>query len=149
MGVLLVFIGLVLYRPLVYRADWSMDVKDTLHWVGIGSMFLVSITTVIALNRFRSKVTSRWLDVHCISTVVSAGLALVHSRTRAGVILPIHYHSYLSMALMLLLAVSGAIIRLYPQHETVRNYWRVYHMPLSVAFFVTLIYHVLVKMAVI
>lgn len=148
-GVLLIFTGLVLYRPIVFRSDWSMDVKDTLHWAGIVSMFLVSITTIIAFKRFRHKITTSWLNIHCISTTVSAALAVIHSRTRAGVILPIHYHSYLTLILMVLLTVSGAIIRLYPNHESVRNYWRVYHMPLSVAFYTTLVYHVLVKLAVI
>lgn len=148
-GVLLIFTGLVLFRPIVFRPDWSMDVKDTLHWVGIVSMALVSLTTIIALKRFRHKITSSWLNIHCVSTVISAALALIHSRTRAGVILPIHYHSYLTLILMVLLAISGAIIRLYPGHESVKKYWRLYHMPLSVAFYATLVYHVLVKMAVI
>lgn len=148
-GVILIFTGLVLYRPLVFRSNWSIDVKDTLHWAGIVSLGLVSITTVVALKRFRHKITSSWLNIHCISTTASAVLALVHSRTRAGVILPIHYHSYLTLILMVLLALSGALIRVYPKSNAVKNYWRVYHMPLSVAFYSTLVYHVLVKMAVI
>lgn len=148
-GILLVFTGLVIFRPISYRSNWSIDVKDTLHWAGIVSMGLVSLTTVVALKRFRSRVTSSWLNIHCISTSASAALAVVHSRSRAGVILPIHYHSYLTLVLMVLLAVSGAVIRLYPKSEAVRSYWRVYHMPLSVAFYSTLVYHVLVKLAVI
>lgn len=148
-GVLLIFTGLVLYRPIVFRSNWSMDVKDTLHWAGIVSMGIVSITSIIAMKRFRHKITTSWLNIHCISTTVSAALALIHSRTRAGVILPIHYHSYLTLALMVLLTVSGALIRIYPRSDAVKNYWRVYHMPLSVAFYSTLVYHVLVKMAVI
>ena len=148
-GVLLVFTGLVLYRPINYRAGWSLDVKDSFHWAGIISMGVVSITTIVALKRFRHKITSSWLNVHCFSTSVSAALAIVHSRTRAGVILPIHYHSYLTLVLMVLLTVSGAVIRAYPESKSVGKYWRVYHMPLSVAFYVTLVYHVLVKLAVI
>lgn len=148
-GVLLVFTGLVLFRPISYRADWGIDIKDTLHWAGIAALFLVSITTVVALKRFRHRVTASWLNIHCVSTVVSASLALIHSRTRSGVILPIHYHSYLTLILMILLTISGAAIRFYPRSVSVRNYWSVYHMPLSVAFYATLVYHVLVKLAVI
>lgn len=148
-GILLIFTGLVLYRPIVFRSNWSMDIKDTLHWAGIASMLLVSLTTVVALKWFRHKVTKSWLNIHCISTTASAMLAVVHSRSRAGVILPLHYHSYLTLVLMVLLAISGALIRVYPRSDAVKNYIRVYHMPLSVAFYVTLVYHVLVKMAVI
>ena len=145
----MVFTGLVLFRPISFRSNWGMNVKDTLHWVGIVSMTLVSVTTVVALKRFRHKVTTSWLNIHCISTTVSAALALIHSRSRAGVILPLHYHSYLTLVLMVLLALSGVLIRLYPESDAVKNYWRVYHMPLSVAFYATLVYHVLVKLAVI
>jgi hypothetical protein len=80
---------------------------------------------------------------------VSAALALVHSRTKAAVILPVHYHSYLTLALLVLLAFSGALIRLYPGDRWVRRYWRVYHLPFSIAFYVTLFYHVVVKLGVI
>jgi hypothetical protein len=148
-GILLIFTGLILYRPIVIRSNWSIDVKDTLHWAGIASMVLVSLTTVVALKWFRHKVTNSWLNIHCISTTASAMLAVIHSRTRAGVILPLHYHSYLTLILMILLALSGALIRLYPRSHAVKNYIRVYHMPLSLAFYVTLVYHVLVKLAVI
>ena len=149
LGVMLVFTGLVLFRPIVYRAGWSFDIKDTLHWAGIAAMFLVSLTSIVALKQFRHRVTSSWLNIHCFSTVTSSALAIIHSRTRAGVILPIHYHSYLTLTLMILLTISGAAIRFYPQSEAVRRYWGVYHMPLSVAFYATLAYHVLVKLAVI
>jgi hypothetical protein len=148
-GILLIFMGLVLFRPISYRSNWSLNVKDTLHWAGIVSMGLVSVTTVVALKKFRHRITTSWLNIHCISTTASAALALIHSRSRAGVILPIHYHSYLTLILMVLLTISGALIRVYPKSEAVKNYWRVYHMPLSVAFYTTLVYHVLVKLAVI
>ncbi|MCB2171562.1 hypothetical protein KQH65_02360 [archaeon] len=148
-GVLLVFLGLILYRPIQFNADWSIDVKDLLHWAGIVAVVVLSMTSVLAVKRFRGNLSVSWLNFHCIGSIVSAALALVHSRTRAAVILPVHYHSYLTLALLVLLAFSGALIRLYPGNETVKRYWRVYHLPLSVSFYVTLFYHVVVKLGVI
>lgn len=148
-GVLLVFLGLILFRPLRFNVDWSVDVKDWLHWAGIAAAGTLSVVSILALRRFRYNLTPKWLNIHCIGSVVSAALALVHSRTRAAVILPVHYHSYLTLVLLVLLAVSGALIRLYPGNQLVRRYWRVYHLPLSVGFYVTLVYHVVVKLGVI
>ena len=148
-GVLLMFIGLVLYRPIRFSAAWSIDVEDWLHWAGITAVGVLSVTSVLAVKRFRGNLTGSWLNLHCIGSVISATLALVHSRTKAAVILPIHYHSYLTLALLVLLAFSGVLIRLYPGNQWVRRYWRVYHLPFSVAFYVTLLYHVVVKLGVI
>jgi hypothetical protein len=148
-GLLLVFLGLILFRPVRFNLAWSLDVKDWLHWSGIAAASLLSVSTVLALRLFRHRVTPIWLNIHCLSSAVSAGLALVHSRTKAAVILPVHYHSYLTLGLVLLLAVSGALIRLYPDNLYVRRYWRLYHMPLSIGFYVTLLYHVVVKLGVI
>ncbi|TRO55126.1 hypothetical protein E2P71_03190 [Candidatus Bathyarchaeota archaeon] len=148
-GVLLVFLGLVLFRPIRLNLGWSLDVKDWLHWVGISAASLLAITTVLALRLFRHRVTPMWLNIHCISSAVSAALALVHSRTKAAVILPVHYHSYLTLGLLLVLAVSGALIRLYPENVYVRRYWRLYHLPFSICFYVTLLYHVVLKLGVI
>ena len=148
-GILLVFFGLILFRPLSFNPDWSLDVKDWLHWAGIAALILLSGASLLALRQFRHNVTSLWLDIHCISSATSAGLALVHSRTRAAVILPVHYHSFLTLGLLLVLALSGALIRLYPGRPHVRKYWRIFHLPLSVSFYFTLIYHVVVKLGVI
>jgi hypothetical protein len=148
-GVLLVFLGLILYRPFTFSAYWSIDVEDWLHWAGITAALVLSVTSVLAIKRFRSNLTGSWLNLHCIGSVVSASLALVHSRTKAAVILPVHYHSYLTLVLLVLLAISGALIRLYPGNRWVRGYWRVYHLPFSIAFYVTLFYHMVVKLGVI
>ena len=148
-GVLLIFLGLVLFRPLRFNADWSLDVKDWLHWAGIISLVLLSGASVLALSRFRYNVTPLWLNIHCLSSATSVGLALVHSRTRAAVILPMHYHSFLSLGLLIVLAFSGALIRLYPGSVQAWKYWRIFHLPLSVGFYVTLLYHVVLKLGVI
>ena len=148
-GILLVFFGLILFRPLSLNPDWSLDVKDWLHWAGIAALILLTGASLLALKQFRQNVTPLWLDIHCLSSAASAGLALVHSRTRAAVILPVHYHSFLTLGLLLLLALSGALIRLYPGSSQVRKYWRIFHMPLSVGFYVTVLYHVVVKLGVI
>jgi hypothetical protein len=148
-GILLVFIGLILFRPLRFNLGWSLDVKDWLHWAGITALVLLSVTTVITLRWFRHNVNLAWMNIHCISSALSAGLALVHSRTRAAVILPLHYHSYLTLGLLLLLTVSGALIRLYPSSIQVRKYWRIFHLPISMSFYVSLLYHVVLKLGVI
>jgi hypothetical protein len=148
-GILLVFIGLILFRPLYFNASWSLDVKDWLHWAGITAATMILVSTVLALRQLRGKITTRWMDIHSLFSVIAAGLALIHSRTKANVILPVHYSSYLMLGLVILLAVSGVLIRLYPRSPQVQKYWRIYHLPLSTAFFVTLVYHVVVKLGVI
>ena len=148
-GLLLIFIGLILFRPLHFNPSWSLDVKDWLHWAGITAAAMILVSTVLALRQLRSKITSRWMDVHSLFSVIAAGLAIVHSRTKANVILPVHYSSYLMLGLVILLAVSGALIRLYPKSTQVQKYWRMYHLPLSTAFFVTLVYHVVLKLGAI
>ena len=148
-GVLLIFAGLILFRPLRLNVGWSLDVKDWLHWAGIAAASLLAITTALAFRLFRHRVTLLWLNIHCVSSAVSAALALVHSRTKAAVILPLHFHSYLTLGLLLILAVSGALIRLYPNNMHVKTYWKLYHLPLSVSFYITLLYHVVLKLGVI
>ncbi len=148
-GILLIFTGLILFRPIRFNAAWSLDVKDLLHWAGITAATMILASTLLALRQFRRKITSHWMDVHSVFSVIAAGLALIHSRTKANVILPVHYSSYLMLGLVLILAVSGALIRLYPRSPRVQKYWRMYHLPISTAFFVTLIYHVVVKLGVI
>ncbi len=148
-GILLVFFGLVLYRPIQFNVGWSLDVEDWLHWVGIAAFSVLSATSVLAVRRYRQNFPLSWLNLHCYGSLASVILALVHSRTRAAVILPVHYHSYLTLALLILLALSGALIRFYPSNLLVKRYWRLYHQPLSVAFYVTLVYHMVVKLGVI
>ena len=92
-GLLLIFIGLILFRPLHFNPSWSLDVKDWLHWAGITAAAMILVSTVLALRQLRSKITSRWMDVHSLFSVIAAGLAIVHSRTKANVILPVHYSS--------------------------------------------------------
>ena len=148
-GILLIFLGLILFRPIQFNASWSLDVKDWLHWAGITAAAMILVSTILALRQLRGKLTIRWMDFHILLSVIAAGLALIHSRTKANVILPVQYSSYLMLGLVLLLAVSGALIRLYPKSLQVQKYWRIYHLPLSIAFFVILVYHVAVKLGVI
>ncbi|MBD3173262.1 hypothetical protein GF326_12420 [Candidatus Bathyarchaeota archaeon] len=147
-GVLLLFGGLVLFRPIRFNSGWSIDIKDWLHWAGIAAGGILLATSLLALSRFR-RLYFGWMDVHCLSSVVSTGLVLVHSRTKAGVILPIHYHSYLTLGLVIILALSGVFIRLYPGNPHVNMYLRVFHLPVSIGFYITLFYHVVVKLGVI
>jgi len=144
-GILLIFVGLILYRPVRLNFNWSIDVKDWLHWIGIIAALILSSTSVLALSRFRRSF-SDWLKIHCVLSAFSFGLALVHSRTKGGVILPIHYHSYLTLLLSFLLVISGVLTQLYPGNLIVSKYLRAYHLPISIGFYVTLFYHILVKL---
>ncbi len=148
-GILLIFTGLVLFRPITLRPNWSIDIKDTLHWAGIASMIIVALASIITLKNIRKKAKTTWLNTHCTATAASTLLALIHSRTRAGIILPIHYHSYITLTLMILLTISGIIIRTYPKSESVKKNLIPYHMPLTTAFFLTLTYHILAKIGAI
>lgn len=147
-GILFIFLGLIIYRPLKLNLDWSIDLRDWLHWAGIVAFTIFSITSIIALKTFRISV-SDWLNIHCVGSTFSLALALIHSRTKGGVILPVHYHSYFTLLLIVVLTISGIMIRFYPNLVNLRKYWLLFHLPLSVGFYITLFYHILVKLGVI
>jgi len=148
LGLLLVYASLVAFRPLVWRGSWSFDPYDVFHWAGIIGAALFALSIVVGVDALRVRLSAGWARVHCPLGVLAFMFAAVHARTKATVFLPVHYSSLYILALMGLLAVSGAGLRFVknPRHA---RWWELFHDPVSAALKIALLHHVLVKLAVI
>lgn len=69
-GLLLVLLGLILFRPIRLSPDWSIDVKDWLHWAGVTAATILLATSLLALRQFRHNLTPTWLNIHCARALV-------------------------------------------------------------------------------
>jgi hypothetical protein len=147
-GLLLVYASLVAYRPLVWRGSWSFDPYDVFHWAGVVGAALFAVTTAMGLDALRARLSAGWARVHCPLGVLAFMFAAVHARTKAAVFLPVHYSSLYLLALMGLLAVSGAGLRFVGDPRYAR-WWGLFHDPVSAALKIALLHHILVKLAVI
>jgi hypothetical protein len=148
LGLLLVYASLVAYRPLVWRGSWSFDPYDVFHWAGIIGAALFVVSTVIGVDALRARLSTGWTMVHCLLGVLAFILAAVHARTKAAVFLPVHYSSLYMLALLGLLAVSGAGLR-FVNDQRYARWWELFHDPVSAALKIALLHHILVKLAVI
>jgi hypothetical protein len=147
-GLLLVYASLVAYRPLVWRGSWSFDSYDVFHWAGIVGAALFIVSTAMGVDALRARLSTGWARVHCPLGVLAFIFAAVHARTKAAVFLPVHYSSLYLLALMGLLAVSGAGLRFVGDPRYAR-WWELFHDPVSAALKIALLHHILVKLAVI
>jgi len=148
LGLLLVYASLVSYRPLVWRGSWSFGSYDVFHWVGIVGAALFAVSMAIGVDAIRARLSTGWAGVHCLLGILAFVFAAVHARTKAAVYLPVHYSSLYILALMGLLAVSGAGLRFIKDPRYTR-WWELFHDPVSAALKIALIHHILVKLAVI
>ena len=148
MGLLLIYASLVAYRPLVWRGSWSFDPYDVFHWAGIVGAALFVVSTAMGLDAIRVRLSAGWARVHCPLGVLAFMFAAVHARTKAAVFLPVHYSSLYLLALMGLLAVSGAGLRFFRGSRYARLL-DLFHDPVSAALKIALLHHILVKLAVI
>lgn len=149
LGLVLLFLSMVLYRPYSPFGDFSVDLKDTVHWYGITGGLLFVSSTVLRLKRVRQTLRERCLSLHCIAGLLSLVFAALHSRSRAAVIVPLHYSSYFILALMAVVVASGLAFRyLSPKGRIVKTL-RLFHGPFVVAIYLSMVYHVLVKTALI
>ena len=116
------------------------------HWFGwIGSLALM-ITSVLSIKRWSIlKKTSRSVSVHCALGVASLLLVVIHVKSRFFLIRPAHMPSFFTLVLMVVIATSGSMARIAPGRRFVSSYWRHFHGPVSAAFYISLLYHVLQK----
>ncbi len=147
-GLLLVYASLVAYRPLMWRGSWSFDPYDVFHWAGIIGAVLFAVSMVVGVDALRIRLSAGWTSVHCPLGVLAFMFAAVHARTKAAVFLPVHYSSLYLLALMGLLAVSGAGLRFFRDSQYAR-WLDLFHDPVSAALKIALLHHILVKLAVI
>lgn len=148
LGLLLIYASLVAYRPLTWRGSFSFDVYDLVHWVGVAGALLFPASGVLSNEDVKARLGGVWARAHCPVSVLAFVLAAVHSRTKAGVILPVHYSSLYILALMGFLVLSGAGLRFIKDPRYYR-WWKLVHSPTTKALGLALIHHILVKTAVI
>lgn len=53
-----------------------------------------------------------------------------------------------ALAMMVTVAISGVFGKYFARTETIRRYWRAFHVPYTILFFVVLLLHVLMKVHV-
>jgi hypothetical protein len=144
-GQLLIYAGLMAYRPLRYIGEWSIDWQDAIHWMGI--LGAVIIASALLLNYFKIRLRAGvW--IHCPLGITSFLFALFHSRTKAAVILTVHYASYYILALLGIVVISGGVLR-YQETRRWRLWLKLVHGPTTISMALILMYHILVKLAVI
>jgi hypothetical protein len=147
-GLLLVYASLVAYRPLVWRGSWSFDPYDVFHWAGVAGAALFVVSTSMGIDALRARLSTEWARIHCPLGVLAFVFAAVHARTKAAVLLPVHYSSLYILALIGFLMVSGAGLR-FVGDPRYAKWWRLLHDPVSAALKIALLHHILVKLAVI
>jgi len=148
LGLLLIYASLVAHRPLAWRGSFSFDVYHLVHWVGVAGALLFLASGVLSNEEVKAGLGEFWAKAHCPVSVLAFATAAVHSRTKAGVILPVHYSSLYILALMGLLVLSGVGLRLVKDPRYYR-WWSLFHGPATKALGLALIHHILVKTAVI
>ncbi len=104
---------------------------------------------MLTQETFKRRLRGAWLRVHCPLGVVSWLAAVLHARTKSGLILPVHYSSYFIVVLITLLTLSGVGLRYVNREGRLRGWWLLLHGPAKGVLGITLLHHVLMKMAVI
>jgi hypothetical protein len=149
LGLVLIFASMVLYRPYRLLGGFSFDPRDAVHWYGIAGGLLFVSSTVLSLKRARQTLHGVWMSLHCLAGVLSFVFAALHSRSRADVIVPLHYSSYYILALMAIVVSSGLTLRYLSPDLRMVKALRLFHGPFVAALYLSLAYHVLVKTALI
>jgi len=147
LGLTLVFLSLVVQRgPPNLLGPLRLFPRDMTHWFGwIGAMAL-TITSILSIKRWSIlKKTSRSVSVHCALGAASLLLVVIHVNSRFLLIRPTHLPGFFTLALMGVVTTSGSMARIAPGRRFVSSYWRHFHGPVSAAFYISLLYHVLQK----
>jgi hypothetical protein len=104
---------------------------------------------VVAVGSWRGlRVRGLWSQAHIPLGLLTLVFAVTHSRTKAGVILPVHYSSIYVLVIMGIVVVSGFALRFLRIDRGV-VWWRLVHSGATPALGLVLLHHVLVKLAVI
>lgn len=128
------------------RFGWArMFPRDVAHWFGwIGFGLLAVSAAYSGLKRGFPKSVKLWLSVHCIPGTLSLAFTGIHIinkfiRPKPGMAL-----SFITFDLMAIIVLGGIAGR-YVQVKFVREYWRLFHIPLTLIFYLLLAIHVLQK----
>lgn len=131
LGVLLLFASLLVQaRPARSRGPWRIYPKDMAHllgWMGTATMMVSSSYSL--LKRTSPRRISIWLYVHCFLGIVSLPLIVVHIYNRLWFIRPMHFVSFYTSGLMIVISISVIVRRFLPRNRFIMAYCKVVHAP--------------------
>jgi hypothetical protein len=132
------------YRGPPYRF-FPKDIAHSFGW--ISAILLIISATYSALKRGFPKSIKLWLSVHCIPGIISLIFAGIHILNKLERIKPGYFLSFFTFILMTVIVVGGIFGR-HAKIEIIRDYWRVFHIPLTIIFYITLFLHILEKIGI-
>ncbi len=155
-GLILVFLALlVMFGPEITRPQYLLNPRDLTHWVGWISIIGL-ISSMLAKNT-KIKLGMENRNLHCILGGLSIAAIIYHVSVRLNpftgteigffIIRPVHYVSFFTFFLFILLVLSGLARNLYPENRLIVSIGKILHYPVSISFVVTLVFHILKKMA--
>ena len=150
-GALLLFFSILIQTgPARHQGPWRLYPKDLAHSLGwMGTVTMAASSSYPFLKRKIKKRMRLSLDVHCLLGAASLPPIVVHLYHRIFLIRSVHMVSFFTFGLMVVIVASGIMLRSRSGNRLVRAYSKVFHVPLSIAFYITLGYHVMQKLAVI
>ncbi|MDI9620071.1 MAG: hypothetical protein QFX33_04605 [Candidatus Nezhaarchaeota archaeon] len=122
--------------------------RDIAHWFGwLGLALFALSTSYSALKRCSPRSVRTWLLFHCTTGLLSLLLAALHAASWLYVPRPGYFISFFAFLLMIIIVTSGLLGR-YVKVKSVKENWRVLHLPLTITFYIALAFHILEKMGV-
>jgi hypothetical protein len=79
--------------------------------------------------------------------IISLIFAGIHILNKLERIKPGYFLSFFTFILMTVIVVGGIFGR-YAKIEIIRDYWRIFHIPLTIIFYITLFLHILEKIGI-
>ena len=151
LGTLLLFTSILIQTgPTFQQGPWRLYPKDLAHTFGwIGTAIMTVSSAYPRLKRGFMKGMRRRFDMHCVLGIASLSLIVVHLYQRLLQIRAVHMVSFFTFGFMFIITASGVIRRFRSGNGYLKAYSQVFHVPLSIAFYITLGYHVMHKLAVI
>ncbi|MEM2083040.1 MAG: hypothetical protein QW303_03610 [Nitrososphaerota archaeon] len=132
------------YRGPPYRF-FPRDIAHSFGW--IGAILLIISATYSALKRGFPKSIKLWLSIHCIPGILSLIFAGIHILNKLERIKPGYFLSFFTFILMVVIVVGGILGR-YTKIKVIKDYWRIFHIPLTIIFYITLLLHILEKIGI-
>ncbi|MEM1575627.1 MAG: hypothetical protein QXF09_03500 [Nitrososphaerota archaeon] len=132
------------YRGPPHRI-FPRDIAHSFGW--IGAILLIISATYSALKRGFPKSIKLWLSIHCIPGILSLIFAGIHILNKLERIKPGYFLSFFTFILMVVIVVGGILGR-YIKIKVIKDYWRIFHIPLTIIFYITLLLHILEKIGI-
>ncbi len=135
--------------PVRHHGPWRLFPVDVAHWFGwIGGILLAISAAYSALKRGFPKEIKLWLVFHCALGILSLLMTGIHLLNKIFFARPGNFLSFFTFGLMVVIVVSGILGRYVNKPRILKDYWKTFHIPLTIAFYLTLSIHVLTKTGV-